>query len=189
MHHVTSLSLAAVACAASVCVPSAAAQTEQQPGSNWEVGTRLGSTTFFRGGDSDTQFNLPGAGILNLSTLHAAYIYVPPPNAEGTQSTFFIELEAGLSKQFTGAGGTRLVLGLQPGYLFNGQERSPYMGVNLALLSFEDDTEFALGAALGYRTPVQRHFAVRLQAGYRRWLDSELNELSLAVILGAVFGA
>lgn len=181
------LLLAVAACVAPLSVPRAAAQAQEEPVAAWEVGTRLGGTAFFRGGDSDTDLDVPGAGILGLPTLHAMYIHVSSPKPSGPPpSTFYIELEAGLSQQLEGAGGTRLVLGLQPGYLFAGQERSGYFGVNIALLSFDGDTELALGSALGYRIPVQRHFAVRLQAGYRRWVDSELNELTFAVILGAV---
>lgn len=146
----------------------------------------MGFTTFFEDGDSNTEFHAPGGGILRRPTLHAMYIH--PPKPTGPQSTFYLEVESFLAQSFSGAGGTVFAMGVQPGYLPGGPGKSANLGASAALLSSSGDTQLALGPAVGYRVPVQTHFAVRLQAGYRRWFDAELDELTFAVILGAVFG-
>ncbi len=73
-------------------------------------------------------------------------------------------------------------------YYANGASKNtPYFGIDLALITGEGDTEFAVGGALGYRLPVTSGLAVRFHANYRRSIDLELKEVTGAVILSAVF--
>jgi hypothetical protein len=78
------------------------------------------------------------------------------------------------------------------GYLFGSpDENALYLTANGAwqYVDVEGDSEdeFGAGGRLGYRIVVNEGFAVSLEGGYRRWFDSEANEIVFGLRLGGVF--
>ncbi len=114
-----------------------------------EIGTDLGLTILSSGGESYTLFNIPGQGILGQPTIRATFF-------AGRSLT--IEPQLALT-WLSGDGGTqtRVGLGGQIGYLFNGSTaKSFYLAGSLAYYSISDeitDGDFGVGwQARGSRT-------------------------------------
>jgi hypothetical protein len=61
--------------------------------------------------------------------------------------------------------------------------------LQFASFSGSSDSEFAVGARLGYRMLVNPGFAVSIEGGLRRWFDSDLNEITIALRLGGILSA
>ena len=147
-----------------------------------EIGTDLGVTMLSSGGESYTLFSIPGQGILGQPTIRATFF-------AGRSLT--IEPQLALT-WLSGDGGTqtRVGLGGQIGYLFKGSTaKSLYVAGSVALLSVSEgssETDFGLGGKVGVRVPWGSSVGVRFEGGYRRWLDNEINEITLGVGVGGI---
>lgn len=147
-----------------------------------EIGTDLGLTMLTSDGETYTLLNIPGQGILGAPTIRATFF-------AGRSLT--VEPQLALT-WLSGDGGTqtRVGLGGQIGYLFNGSTaKSLYLAGSLAWLSSSDeitDTDFGFGGKLGVRVPCGSSVGVRFEGGYRRWFDHEINEITLGVGVGAI---
>jgi hypothetical protein len=156
-----------------------------QTGATVELGTGIGASILADGG-TVTAVGAPGAGILGQAPLYASVIL---PSGLTFQPELSLSLLSGGGETLTTLG-----LGAQVGQMFSGAARnSAYAAVSGALqhasVAGASDTEFALGGRVGYRILVNPGFATSLEAGYRRWLDSDLNEITIAMRLGGVLTA
>lgn len=169
-----------VALLAAAGVPGAAA-AQGRPVA--ELGTSAGVVVENAGGSTLTYFGIPGEGILGQPTLYASIF---------TASGIMLEPQAALNiLSASGNTATTVGLGGGVGYLFKGARvNSAFAQGVIAFQSVSgggvSHGEVALGARLGYRLVVKTTLGVRLEAGYRRWFDSHLNEFSFGVGLGAV---
>ncbi|HKI94430.1 MAG TPA: outer membrane beta-barrel protein [Gemmatimonadales bacterium] len=152
-----------------------------------EIGTRLGVTIEHASGSTLTEFGVPGAGILAQPTIYATFFAGP---------NVFIEPDLAFNLA-SGGGSTVTTFGAAAnlGYLFpTTSNAAPYIAANVGLQAVSgggtSHTEAAIGGRVGYRFVVQRSLALRLEAGYRRWLgSSHLNEITIGIGLGAVIHA
>lgn len=149
-----------------------------------EFGTSAGVVVENAGGSTLTYFGIPGEGILGQPTLYASIF---------TAGGIVFEPQVALNiLSSSGNTATTVGLGGGVGYLFKGAEvNSAFAQGVFAFQSVSSGgglshSEVALGARLGYRLVVKTSLGVRLEAGYRRWFDSHLNEFSFGVGLGGV---
>lgn len=150
-----------------------------------EIGTNLGFTIQSAGGTL-THFGIPGEGILGQPTIYASIFGA---------SKLFVEPQVALNV-ISGGGTTASTIGFsgQVGYLVAGPDANSAFVTGDATLQAVSvggvtDSEFAIGGRVGYRAVVGSGFALRVEAGYRRWLDSQLNELRLGLGIGGVVRA
>ena len=146
-----------------------------------EIGTNLGVTVSSANGSTLTHVGVPGGGILGLSTLYATFFAGP---------SMMVEPQVALNV-FSGGGSsiTTVALGGQLGYLFkSATENSPFVAASLALQSSSEGTrtDFGAGAKFGYRVLSGSSLGVRFEAGYRRWFDNKLNEISFGIGIGGI---
>ena len=149
-----------------------------------EIGTSLGATIQHVSGSTLTVFGVPGAGILAQPTLYAMFFATPE---------VFVEPDVAFNL-VTGGGSTYTTLGASAslGYLIpSTTNAAPFVAANVGLQAVSgggsSHTEAAVGGRVGYRFVVQSSFAVRLEAGYRRWLgSSHINEITIGIGLGAI---
>jgi hypothetical protein len=174
--------LAAVLAMAALLVPAA---VQAQGETTIEIGTGIGASILANGGTL-THIGAPGAGIVGQAPLYASFFF-----GRG----MMVQPEMSLNI-LSGGGETLTILGFagQLGYLFSGPAmNSPYVALSGALQyasgGGDSDSEFAAGARLGYRVRVNQGFAVSLEGGYRRWFDSDLNEITIAIRLGGILTA
>ena len=148
-----------------------------------EIGTNLGISILDAGGNSATFFGIPGQGILAQPAIHATIF-----------SGRSLMLEPQLAFNLISSGGetfTTIGLAGQVGYLFKGPEtNSLYLAGSLGFQSVSGDgdtnNDFGLGGKFGYRILAGTSLGIRLEVGYRRWFDSDLNEIMIGVGLGGV---
>lgn len=147
-------------------------------------GQILGVTTLLESGERLTVIGLPGAGLTGQSMLYASFF---PSEALIVEPEFsFWSLSSD--------GETLSVLSLtgQLAYLFNGAARSsPYVSGHASVLRLsgdgDSDSTTGAGAGLGFRGIVRQYFSFRIEGRYRRWFDSDTNELSLLLTFGGIF--
>jgi hypothetical protein len=157
-----------------------------QSGTTIEIGTGVGASILTDGGTL-TLIGAPGAGIVGQAPLYASFFF-----GRG----MMVQPEMSLNI-LTGEGSTLTTLGFaaQVGYLFSGAGvNSPYVALSGALQyvtasGFDSDSEFGAGARFGYRVRVNQGFAVSLEGGFRRWFDSDLNEITIGIRLGGILTA
>jgi len=170
-----------------VLVPCAA-----QAQTTVEIGTGIGAAINFAGGSTVTQIGVPGPGVGVMGLLGQAPIYV----GFFVNDAILVEPEIAFNL-VTGEGETITSLGsaLHLGYSFNGaRANSPYVTVNGALQWIDvsdagSESEFGAGARIGYRFMVNEGFATSIEAGYRRWFDSEVNEVTIGIRLGGIISS
>jgi hypothetical protein len=165
--------------AAALLLPAAG---QAQGGTTIEVGTGMGASILANGGTL-THVGAPGAGLAGQAPLYASFIM---------SGGLVIQPELSLNL-LSGGGETLTTLGLatQVGHLFSGPGgNSAYAAASAAVqhasVAGTSDSEFALGGRIGYRVPIRQAFAITMEAGYRRWLDSDLNEITMALRLGGI---
>lgn len=148
-----------------------------------EIGTNLGVAIQSGNGASLTHFGIPGQGILGQPTLYASFF---------AGERLVVEPQVALNiLSSDGETATSVGLGGQLGYLFNGPDlNSPFIAAGAAFQSVSgggfSDSEFGLGGKVGYRLLAGNSVGVRIEAGYRRWLDAELNEFSIGIGIGGI---
>jgi hypothetical protein len=151
-----------------------------------ELGTTLGLVVLRRSGTTLTSISAPGSGIFDQPTLY--YTNVSP-------SGLMVEPQLGFTFFSTSGGGSyrRVNAVLQVGWLQHPERRaSLYWAVNGGFLSVDAgggaDSEFAFGAAMGYRTRVGQGLALRVEGRYRRWLGDldGLNEFGVTLGVGGI---
>jgi hypothetical protein len=148
-----------------------------------EIGTNLGVTISKAGGESITHFGVPGQGMLGQPMLYATFF----PGRS-------VMLEPQLALNIYSGGGSTLTtaaFGAQVGYFFKGStENSPFVAGSLGLQSVSGSgashSDFALGAKFGYRALIGSSFGIRFEAGYRRWSDNKVDEISFGIGLGGI---
>jgi hypothetical protein len=152
-----------------------------------EIGTGLGASILTNGG-TVTTIGIPGPAIGELGIIGSAPMYI---------SLYFgggVMVQPEVSFRFlTGEGTDLTTIGLVTnlGYAFSGASRnSPYVAATGAWQFIDADgdseNEFGAGGKVGYRFVVNEGFAVSVEAGYRRWFDSDLNEILFGLRLGGV---
>lgn len=163
-------------------------RAQERPGV--EVGARAGLNILFDGGE--TIFTLAGGGPSPLGSLVAGNTAVHVAFFPSPQ--FMIEPLVSFGVASNSETFTNLTLAAQGAYLFNGATtNSAYVGATAAFNSIDlgdltdSETDFAVGGTVGYRILPRPNAAIRLEAGYRRWLDFEINEIDAAVIFGVIF--
>ena len=160
------------------------AATVAQEGVTVEIGTGLGAAILTNGGTL-THIGLPGAGIIGQAPLYATFIF---------GGGIMVQPEISFNI-LTGEGETVTTLGsaVGIGYAFAGSGNSPYALVNGAVqyasAGGSSDSEFGAGARLGYRFLVNKGFAASFEAGYRRWFNPDLGEITIAIRLGGILTA
>ena len=147
-----------------------------------EIGIMVGLTVV-GDGSKVTTVGVPGAGgALGPGALYAARIQRPWI----FESHFSLNHLSGGGTKFT-----QVYLALQGDYLLSRNKGGvPYVFANIGSIKLSGDlkgTENIAGGGLGYRLPLQERLAVRLEARWRRWLDSDLNEYALLVGGGVRF--
>lgn len=148
-----------------------------------EIGTSLGASILSANGSSVTTFGIPGQGILGQSTLYGTFF---------TGSGLMLEPQLALSLVSSeGETATSLGFGGQAGYLFSGPtSNSAFIAGSLAYQSISgggfSENDVGVGGKVGYRMVVGRSVGIRVEAGYRRWFDNDINEFSIGVGLGGI---
>jgi hypothetical protein len=163
-------------------------------GQGVELGTRVGFNIVLPEDGSIIGFGIPGGGPAPLgslfggaSSVHVAFFPSEQVMLEPQLSLSVLRVSNGSSETLLNA-----TLASQVAYMFSGASvSSGYLGGNLALTVIDvsgadSENDFALGFAVGYRALPTPNVAVRIEGGYRRWLDFELNELNAALIFGIV---
>ena len=160
----------------------APATLSAQQGTTIEIGAGVGAAILTNGG-TVTNIGIPGGGVVGQAPLYTTIFF-----GKGimVQPEVSLNILSGGGETITTLGG---VLGF--GYAFSGAAaNSPYVTVNGTIQSFSgggsSNSEFAVGARVGYRVLVNEGFAVGFEGGYRRWFDSELGEITIAIRLGGV---
>jgi hypothetical protein len=152
-----------------------------QEATKFEVGTHLGASILIpEGGSTEVVIGIPGAGTAAglfppiYLTIYAQHLMVEPQVA-------FVYESSGGNGLFDGA--------LQVGYLIQPQSAgSPYFAFHgLTVNSFGEgsSTEWAAGASLGYRQVVKNALGLRVEARYRRFFESHLNDVAIVFGIGA----
>jgi len=146
-----------------------------------EIGTNFGVSIVTADGSTITQFGIPGQGVLGQPIIY---------------TTFFagsVMLEPQIAFNLTTSGGstfTTLGIGGQAGYLFSGSTTdSPYVVTALGfqlIANGSTSTDFGLGGKVGYRVLIGEGVGFRVEGGYRRWLDNQLNEITIGFGIGAI---
>lgn len=154
-----------------------------QARSKLDIGIHAGATILIPSdGRTEYVIGLPGGGtVLGLFPPVYATIFAGP--------NLMIEPQVAFTYlSYSGSG--LLNVALQGGYLMRPAARgSPFLAAHLlAATAFGDGsaTEFAAGASLGYRHVLKEVVGLRYEARYRRWFDTDLNEVSLLVGFGVV---
>jgi hypothetical protein len=160
-----------------------------QQGSTVEIGSGIGASILTNGG-TITHISAPGPAQGSVGLFGAqAPLYATVFFGKGVM----VQPELSFNL-LTGEGETLTMLAAAAnfGYAFSGAARnSAYVAVSGAIqyvdTEFSDsDSEFGAGARVGYRVLVNEGFAVGFEAGYRRWFDSDLNEITIALRLGGI---
>ncbi|NOT07197.1 MAG: hypothetical protein HOP28_03235 [Gemmatimonadales bacterium] len=148
-----------------------------------EIGTSLGVSIVNSDGNSVAHFGIPGQGILGQPTIYASFF---------AGSSVLLEPQVALNV-LSGGGVTATTVGLggQIGYLTKGSAvNSPFFAGTVAFQSVsgggESESDFGLGGKVGYRLIVGSSVGLRFEAGYRRWVDSHLNEITFGIGLGGI---
>jgi hypothetical protein len=157
-------------------------------GTTTEIGTGLGVNIFSNGG-TVTSVGIPGPGVGALGLITSAPVY----------ASFFFSggamIQPELAFRLISADGeelTTIATVANVGYLFGRpDENALYLTANgawqYADVEGDSEDEFGAGGRVGYRIVVNQGFAVSLEGGYRRWFDSEANEIVFGLRLGGVF--
>jgi hypothetical protein len=161
-------------------------------GQSTEIGVSSGLSVFTTdGADALTVFSTPGAGSL-LPTSNLYVTAFASPNVA-------IEPQVGLLV-VSGSGDTEWLgsLGGQVAYhTRGGSVSSPYIGGNASWIrDADEDSNFTVGAAFGYRAILPPGLGLRVEVGYRRWLiggegsfdPPDLNQFSLNIGIGGLVG-
>lgn len=152
-----------------------------------EIGTGVG-VTILKDGTTITSIGVPGPaigafGLMTSAPLYASFLF---------DGGLMVQPEVVIRyTTFEDVSVTMAASVANVGYLFNGANRnSPYFLANLAMQYVDADgdseNDFAAGGGMGYRFLVNDGFALSLEAGYRRWFDWEVNELSFGLRMGGV---
>ena len=156
-----------------------------------ELGTMLGASIYSQGGETVTRIAVPGNGVGILSTVGAG---------STLYTTFFsggvmVQPALGFSV-LSGSGETITIIGLEGhlGYAFAGAgANSFYVSAHPAFayasFSGSSDSEFGAGFRIGYRLLAATSLAIRFEAGYRRWFDTDINEITIGMALGTLLGS
>lgn len=152
-----------------------------------EIGSGLGVSVLTNGGTL-TSIGLPGPGIGALGLIGSAPLYATFYFGGG----MMIQPEVSF-RLLTGEGATLTTFGIvaNAGYALSGAEQNSFFVAATGGWQFIDndgssDNEFGAGGKLGYRFVVSEGFAVGVEAGYRRWFDSKLNEILFGLRFGGV---
>ncbi len=158
-----------------------------------EIGTRIGVDILLPDDGSLVSVGIPGGGpspagslLGTSSTIHFAFFPSTQVMVEPQVSFSLLSISNGGSETLTSFGLSGMVA-----FLFNGAAvNSPYVGANATFFLIDGDgdseNDFALGGSVGYRLLPMEHIAVRLEGSYRRWLDFEFNEITVAAIFAVV---
>jgi hypothetical protein len=161
----------------------------------WELGTKLGVTYAMADGVDIISAGVPGGGPFTLTGLLSGspsvfFGFFPSINIALLPEVGFALTDISIDG-FGDASLWSLVVNLQAEYhLSTVQANSPYIGINGAWqhvdLDGESDSDFALGAALGYRFLPHEFMAFAAEIGYRRWFDFEISEIHLSFSMAVV---
>jgi hypothetical protein len=133
-----------------------------------------------------TTISAPGPGFIGQAPLYASFFFGQGMMVQPEMTLIILSGE--------GETLTTLAFGTQLGYAFSGAGvNSAYAAVSGALqyasAGGNSDSEFAAGGRVGYRLRVNQGFAVSLEGGFRRWLESDLNEFIIGIRLGGIVTA
>ncbi len=146
-----------------------------------EIGTSLGLTVANGGGATVTTAGIPGAGFLGQPAIYLSFF---------AGKSLLVEPSVGFTL-ISGGGETQTLvhLGGQIGYFVNGSAvNSPYFAANVGSVfgSAVDPAQVGVGGKIGYRTVVGSSLGVRFEAGYRRWFNAHLNEITFGIGIGGI---
>lgn len=146
----------------------------------FELGTRLGLTVLNAGGETSTVFSAPGAGFLSFPALYVSFF---PSESMVIEPQLFLQ-------RFGSDGNSSHAIGFAADLKFHSEtvvRNSLYGLIDAAVVGGSGgDSQFGLGAGAGHRWIVRDVLGVSLEARFRRWLDGELNEITLALNLGTI---
>jgi hypothetical protein len=155
-----------------------------------EVGMASGLSVFTAEGEDLTIFGLPGDGLfLPTANVYATFFATPELAVEPQLGVVVVD----------GGGNTEWIgrFGAQLGYHFSGGDvSSPYAAANGAWIRDSDEnSNFSLGAAVGYRVLLPPGLALRFEAGYARWFigggdevfqPADLNQFRVGIGIGGL---
>ncbi len=147
-----------------------------------ELGTTLGVSILDAGG-SVTFFGVPGAGLLGQGTLYGTIM---------AGSSVMVEPQLALNIiSSSGSTATTVGIGGNVGFALSGvATNSFYIAGSGAFQSVSgggsSNSDFAAGGEVGYRIVVKGSLGIRFLGRFRRWFDSELNEITFGVGVGGI---
>ena len=157
---------------------SSGAAAQEKPA--LELGTRLGLTVLNANGETSTLFSVPGAGFLSFPALYVSFF---PSESMVIEPQLFLQ-------RFGSDGNSSHAVGFAVDLKFHSESvarNSLYGLIDLAVVDGSGgDSEFGLGAGAGHRWIVRHVLGVSLEGRLRRWLDDELNEITLGLNLGTI---
>ncbi len=168
---------------AALLIPALAAAQEKPV---VEIGTNAGFTILTQDESTVTYIGIPGQGFLRQPSMYASFF---------TGGPMLIDMQLGLSiASYENGSSTTIGFGGQVGYLFNGPTmNSPFLAAELGVWSAavsngysHSDSDVGIGGKIGYRFLIGRSVGLRLEGGYRRWMDSDLNEFKIGMGLGGI---
>jgi len=174
----TFCALRAIVAPGEPCTSPGTVTVNDPPVPETEFGTRLGVTRI-AGATSHVVANAPGGGPMATPVFHLARY----PTA-----TTMLELQFGASRTDaagSSADASSLALGLQAGtFLAPGWYAGPTLAMLRTTASGTTSTDWGAGVAAGYRVLPTSQLSLRLEARYRRWWTSNIDELGIALVVG-----
>ncbi|HSK17859.1 MAG TPA: hypothetical protein VK912_01865 [Longimicrobiales bacterium] len=189
MRRITQLCTLAVSVLAISAVAAETLSAQASANPRPEIGFRGGLTVYSEDGSSTSVLSFPGGGIFFMSSTVHAMMFVRPTLALEPQVGFLrVGNDGGSSGLFTGA--------MQIDQFFGDPSAGSVFGLlNVGFTtgfgSGSNDSIYAAGGGVGYRTIVSETLGVRVEGRYRRLFGDEgsgLNEFSVLVGLGTVLG-
>lgn len=143
-----------------------------------EIGTQLGATIVNGAGSTEFVAGVPGAGTLFglFPTIYTTIFATPQLMVE--PQVLFLYSSAADAVDVSGV--------LQFGYRLSGTARgSPFIAVHGGVFKETDQSsETMLGGSFGYHYNLSGGAAVRFEARYRRWIDSDVNDIAALIGFG-----
>ncbi len=162
-------------------------QLAAQRPADLELGTQTGITILHQNGTSNTNFSLPGGGVLGSPTIYLA-IFPQRQISIEPQIAFAHSNEEDVSAS-TFAGVLRVA-----GF-FQDAHASPYLfgdvGVQTSSVRISgggstSETHVGAGVGIGYRSVFARYLVVRPEAEFRAWTNHGPSEIALRAAFGVM---
>lgn len=184
----------ALALASQVCAKPMTKEENALPATGVEIGTLFGISDISGPYDNWTSIHVPG-GISPRFGMSALYVSQFP------SERMAIGQEISFARTSSRGSLTTLLLGVRVAFFPTGNSKPGIYALGQGFLSTvsvtdsDDDSNYSnseaelfAGGGVGYQWRIGPDFVLRMEGQYRRWLDSEINNVLLVLGLGTRLG-